>query len=45
MNSVGTPQVVPFEAIYGIYDLLSSSYIALVVESEPYINTGTCSLL
>lgn len=31
-------QVLPFEAIFGFYDLLSGSYIALVVESEPYIS-------
>lgn len=32
------PQILPFEAIFGFYDLLSGSYVALVVESEPYIN-------
>ncbi len=31
-------QVLPFEAIFGFYDLLSGSYIALVVESEPYVS-------
>lgn len=31
-------QVIPFETIYGFYDLLSGSYVALVVDSEPHIN-------
>jgi phosphatidylinositol 4-phosphatase len=32
------PQTIPFEAIFGFYDLLSGSYVALVVESEPYVS-------
>ena len=28
----------PFEAIFGIYDLLSGSYVAIVIESEPYVS-------
>lgn len=39
-----TSQVVPFEAIFGIYDLLSGSYVALVVESEPYVNLKTINI-
>jgi phosphatidylinositol 4-phosphatase len=35
----GPSQVLPLEAIFGIYDLLSGSYVALVVESEPFITT------
>ena len=35
----GPSQVVPLEAIFGIYDLLSGSYVALVVESEPFVTT------
>lgn len=31
-----TAQILPFEAIFGFYDLLSGSYVALVVESEPF---------
>lgn len=30
-------QPLPFEAIFGIYDLLSGSYVAVVVESESYV--------
>ena len=33
----GPSQVLPLEAIFGIYDLLSGSYVALVVESEPFV--------
>ena len=39
-----TSQVLPFEAIFGIYDLLSGSYVALVVESEPYVSVGGLSM-
>lgn len=35
----GPSQVVPMEAIFGIYDLLSGSYVALIVESEPFVTT------
>jgi hypothetical protein len=31
-------QAVSFEAIYGFYDLLSGPYVALIVESESYVN-------
>jgi hypothetical protein len=31
-------QIVPFEMIFGFYELLSGSYVALVVESEPYVS-------
>ena len=34
----GPSQVLPLEAIFGIYDLLSGSYVALVVESEPFVS-------
>jgi len=27
----------PFEAIFGIYDLLSGSFVAIVIESEPHV--------
>ena len=37
-------QVVPFEAIFGIYDLLSGQYVSLVVESEPYVTLANFSL-
>ena len=30
-------QVVPIEAIYGLYDLLSCPYAAVVIDSEPFI--------
>eukprot|EP01040_Poterioochromonas_malhamensis_P001375 gene1375-1456_t len=33
-----TSQVVPFEIIFGFYELLSGSYVALVVESEPHVS-------
>ena len=33
-------QVIPIEAIFGIYDFFSCSYVALAVESEPYLNTA-----
>lgn len=33
-----------FEAIFGFYDLLSGSYVALVTESEPYVNVGTACI-
>ena len=36
----GPSQVLPLEAIFGIYDLLSGSYVALVVKSEPFINAA-----
>jgi len=36
----GPSQVMPFEAIFGIYDLLSGSYVALVVESEPFVSVS-----
>ena len=39
LEEVGEPyQIVPMEAIFGIYDLLSGSFVALVVESEPYVS-------
>lgn len=31
----------PFEAIFGIYDLLSGSYVAVVIESEPHVNINS----
>lgn len=39
-DTSGSCQVVPFEAIFGFYDLLSSSYVALLIESEPYVNAN-----
>ena len=33
-----SPQILPFEAIFGFYDLLRSPYVALVVESEAYVS-------
>lgn len=33
-----TSQVLPFDAIFGFYDLLGGSYVALVVESESYVD-------
>jgi hypothetical protein len=39
VTSSGAPvQEVPIEAIFGIYDLLSGSYVALVTESESYVS-------
>lgn len=35
---------VPIEAIFGIYDLLSGSYVAVVVESEPFVATGAINI-
>ena len=35
----GTPsQIVHLESIFGIYDLLSGSFVALVIESEPFVS-------
>lgn len=36
-------QVLPMEAIFGIYDMLSGAYAALVVESEPFVSVGNNS--
>lgn len=33
----GPSQVIPYEAIFGFYELLSGFYVALVVESEPFV--------
>eukprot|EP01040_Poterioochromonas_malhamensis_P018772 gene18772-21997_t len=38
------PQILPFETIFGFYDLLSGSYVALVIESEPYINNSAINI-
>ncbi|RYH15520.1 hypothetical protein EON65_31620, partial [archaeon] len=38
-SDLGSPsQIVPFEHIYGFYDLLSGSYVALVIESESFVS-------
>jgi len=37
-------QLYTFEAIFGFYDLLSGSYVALVSESEPYVSVGQASI-
>jgi phosphatidylinositol 4-phosphatase len=37
-------QIYSFEAIFGFYDLLSGTYVALVSESEPYVNIGQASI-
>jgi phosphatidylinositol 4-phosphatase len=34
----GTAQAIPLEAVFGIYDLLSGPYAAIVVESEPFVS-------
>jgi hypothetical protein len=40
LPDLGIPaQVTPIEAIFGIYDLLSGSYAAVVTESESYVST------
>lgn len=39
-----TSQVLPFECIFGFYDLLSGSYVALVVESESYVSLNNISM-
>jgi hypothetical protein len=36
----GPSQVMPIEAIFGFYELLSGSYVALVVESEPFVSAS-----
>jgi hypothetical protein len=39
LPDLGRPmQILPFEAIFGIYDFLSGPFVALVVESEPFIS-------
>jgi len=39
-NDLGSPyQTISLEAIFGIYDFLSGSYVALVVESEPFVSS------
>lgn len=40
----GPSQVLPLEAIFGIYDLLSGSYVALVVESEPFVTSASMNI-
>lgn len=37
-DASGPCQTMPIEAIFGIYDLFSGSYAALVVESEPFVS-------
>jgi hypothetical protein len=39
-----TSQILPLEAIFGFYDLLSGSYVALVVESESFVSIGSISI-
>ena len=39
-----TTQVLPFEALFGFYDLLSGSYVALVVESEPFVSVNNIDM-
>ena len=39
-----TTQVLPFEALFGFYELLSGSYVALVVESEPYVSVNNIDM-
>lgn len=34
----GPSKSVPFESIFGFYELLSGTYVALVVESSPYVD-------
>lgn len=42
LPDLGSPiQVMPLEAIFGIYDFLSGSYAAIVVESESYVSVGS----
>jgi len=43
--ALGTPiKVIEIEAIFGIYDFFSGSFVALVVKSEPYLNTTTMTM-
>ena len=43
LPDIGAPiQVIPLEAIYGIYDLLSGPFVALVLESEPFVSREPC---
>lgn len=37
-------QIIPFEAVFGFYDLLSGSYVALVTESESYVTLNFMSI-
>jgi hypothetical protein len=39
-----TSQVLHLESIFGFYDLLSGSYVALVVESESFVSIGSISI-
>ncbi len=39
-----TSQVLPFEAVFGFYDLLSGSYVALIIESESYVSIGNINI-
>lgn len=42
----GSPtQIIPFEAIFGFYGLLSGPYVALVVETEPYVSVPGQSIV
>jgi hypothetical protein len=40
----GSSQVMPLEAIFGIYDLLSGAYAAIVVESENYVSVNNINM-
>jgi hypothetical protein len=45
LPDLGLPsEVVNFEALFGIYELLSGTYVALVLESEPYVDTEAIKL-
>ena len=40
----GPSQTLSLEAIFGIYDLLSGPYVALVMESEPFITLSNINI-
>jgi hypothetical protein len=40
----GPSQIMPIEAIFGIYDLLSGSYAAIVVDSESFVSIGSINI-
>lgn len=43
-ESTGQCQSMPLEAIFGFYDFLSGSYVALVVESEKFVSAGNIDI-
>lgn len=45
LPDMGAPEkVIPFEAIFGVYDFFSCSFVALVVESTSHLISSACSM-